>query len=327
MPSDIDLDVLSRMPCEPDSIDTTTLRNRLGAAGIHVTRRRLERTLERLEQAGYLACNNQTKPFRWSWRANQYIEFPPMNADTALSVVLADEYLRQALPPHAIDDLKPRVRRAKQLLARHPQYKNWKAKVRIISKGQAMIPPSVNVGVLKAVNQALFDGLQFTVEYRMRGKSDYKQFDVNPLGLLVRDGILSLVSTRSNTNHLQQLQLHRMRNPELTNNKVRIPPGFNFADYVQQGNVQYKLTAGPVAIELLVDKVVADTLSESRLSANQVIEPEADGRFRVGATVADTLDLRGWSKSYGPLVEVAGPPVLRDQIAGEIRKASELYAR
>ena len=52
MASDIDLDVLSRMPCEPDTIDTTTLRNRLAAAGIQIERRRLERTPERLEQAG-----------------------------------------------------------------------------------------------------------------------------------------------------------------------------------------------------------------------------------------------------------------------------------
>ena len=201
-----------------------------------------------------------------------------MNADTALSVVLADEYLRQVLPPHVMADLRPRVRRAKQILARHPQYKDWKAKVRILSKGPAMLPPAVNVGVLKAVNQALFDGLQFTVEYRMRGKSDYKQFDVNPVGLLVRDGILSLVSTRADksTPRMQQLHLHRMRNPELTTNPVRIPPGFKFEEYLQQGNVQYKLTAGPVELELLVDKVDVDTISESGLSKDQHIESETE---------------------------------------------------
>ncbi len=94
---------------------------------------------------------------------------------------------------------------------------------------------------------------------------------------------------------------------------------------MEQGQAAYKLQDEPIALELLVSSLVADTLSEVRLAPDQALELAEEGRYRVRATVRDTIDLRGWIKSYGPHVEVVGPKRIREETRAELAQAAARY--
>ena len=320
------LEVLARIPRHPDRIDTSSLLERLRAAGVETNVRTLQRMLRELDNEGVVQCVGSSKPHQWSWPKDRYVEFPPMTPEAALSTLMAFEHVRNLLPPPTAQDLKPRAKRAEKVLAAAAAYRTWKSKVHVASPGLPTLPPNIAPSVLHSVYEALFQGRQFTVEYRLRGREEYRRFDVNPLGILVRGGTISLISTRSGTTNMQQLMLHRMRNPELTPQRVRVPAGFSLEDYVRRGNTSYKKSPEPIELQLLISEAVAQTVSERRLSKDQILEPVGDGWFRLRATLPDTLDLRGWLKSYGPDIEVIGPPSLREEIGRELRKAADRYA-
>lgn len=317
--------VLSRLPKPPHKIDTRSLLERLRGAGIRTNMRALQRLLVKLEADRLVSCDASTKPYQWSWGEEQHVEFPPMSAETALSVLMAQEHLRHLLPPPTLDDLKPRARRAEQVLASSKAFRSWRSKVTVVPRGLAVVPPAIEPEVVRTVYRALFEARQLTADYKLRGKCDYRRFDINPLGLVVREGVVSLISTRSGTTRFQQLHLHRMRAPSLTTAKVIVPTGFDLQRYVAQGKAAYVLAEEPIALELLVSSLVADTLSEVKLAQDQALEPAEDGRYRVRATVRDTIDLRGWLKSYGPHVEVVGPGRIREEIRAELAQAVARY--
>ena len=320
------LEVLARVPQHPDRIDTSTLLERLHAAGVDTNVRTLQRLLKELEQEGLVQRSGRSKPHQWSWPKERYIEFPPMTPEAALSTIMAFEHVRHLLPPPTSQDLKPRARRAEKVLAAAASYRTWKLKVHVAPPGLPTLPPDISPDVLRFVYDALFQARQFTVDYRMRGRTEYRRFDVNPLGLVVRAGTIALISTRSGTTRMQQLMLHRMRDPALTHERVRIPAGFSLKDHFREGNASYKKSLKPIELEVLVSDMAAETVSERRLSKDQTLEPAQDGRHRLRATVPDTVELRGWLKSYGPHVEVVSPASLREDIAEELREAAARYA-
>jgi predicted DNA-binding transcriptional regulator YafY len=59
--------VLREIPKAPRRVDTATLARRLEEHGLGVTRRTLQRDLERLSATFPLVCDDATKPYGWSW--------------------------------------------------------------------------------------------------------------------------------------------------------------------------------------------------------------------------------------------------------------------
>jgi hypothetical protein len=60
--------LLREIPTAPKHIDTATLARRLDDRGIRVTRRTIQRDLERLSSLLPLKCSNASKPYRWAWQ-------------------------------------------------------------------------------------------------------------------------------------------------------------------------------------------------------------------------------------------------------------------
>ncbi|MBE7483631.1 MAG: hypothetical protein HS104_27085 [Polyangiaceae bacterium] len=59
--------LLREIPVAPQHIDTATLALRLEEQGICVTRRTIQRDLERLSSRLPLRCNDASKPYAWAW--------------------------------------------------------------------------------------------------------------------------------------------------------------------------------------------------------------------------------------------------------------------
>ena len=78
--------LLREIPAEPRHIDTGTLAARLEAHGIRVTRRTLQRDLERLSRRLPLRCDDAKKPYGWTWVTPAGTSLP--NAESLRDVVV-----------------------------------------------------------------------------------------------------------------------------------------------------------------------------------------------------------------------------------------------
>lgn len=59
--------LLREIPAAPKQVDTATLARRLEEQGICVTRRTIQRDLERLSSRLPLKRNDGSKPYGWTW--------------------------------------------------------------------------------------------------------------------------------------------------------------------------------------------------------------------------------------------------------------------
>lgn len=320
--------LLRLVPRAPRRIDTATLERLLAQEGIEVGRRSIQRDLESLAQTfSALQCDGRSKPYGWSWsRDAPVLELPPMGVQTAVTLELVRAYLAEALPRTTLRSLDPYFDRARRILAESPgaRLARWPRKVRVHPRGVPLVPPNVSAKVLDVVYSALLEERRFRSKYRTRGAAAEKEYVVNPLGLVLRNGCLVLVCTLRDYEDVNHLLLHRMSDASLLDSPSRVPRGFDLDEHIGTGGVAFR-KGTPVRLEALVSRLMAQTLSETPLAKDQKLSPTEDGRERLEATVADTLDLRGWLRSYGPEIEVLAPKSLRTEMAEDARRTAALY--
>jgi predicted DNA-binding transcriptional regulator YafY len=324
-PADVGHLLLSFIPREPDRIDTTRLRNLLEQQGIKRTPRAIQEKLQALCADHPIQCLAKSKPYQWQWlkTATSY-EFPPMNAHTALTLKLAYDYLAELLPVSTLAHLKAQARRAEEILGRSSAVSSWTSKVRVFPRGLNLQPPNVDKAALAVVYDALLENRRFVVSYRLRGQKSGRTLEVNPLALVVRGSLLTLVCTIGKNDSPRQLHLHRMRDARPTTRAAHVPLGFDLDAHIREGNLSFLL--GPsMRLRALFGDVVGPTLEETPLSKDQKLTVEPDGRLMLEATLPDTLELRSWLASYGPHVEVLEPTALREQIGEQARETAALY--
>jgi len=309
-------------------VDAAFIDRKLRAEGFEVTRRTVQRDLEQLATSfPGLTCDRRTKPFGWYWDKNAPLhEIPAMGMHTAITLELMRSHMTQVLPRSTVKALQPYFDRARASLQDRSTtpMARWLRKVHVVPRGQPLRPPSVSPAVLDVVYTALLEGRRFQVRYRKRGATRDKEYDVNPLGLVVRNGALVLVCTMRDYEEVRQIVLHRVRGAQLLDTRSRTPKDFDLQAHLDAGAVAFQL-GKPIRLRFLMRKNAAVTLHESHLSADQRISSHDDEHDLVVATVADTLELRGWLASYGGLIEVLAPASLRKHMAQVAREMLGRY--
>lgn len=326
------LRVLQLLPRAPKKIAAREIRELLARRyDIETTPRTVERDLAEL--SGFLPLTSDaakgTKPYGWSWIGDAHaLDIPHMTPAAALAFHFAERFLPDHLPPAAVEPLRPHFERARAVLsALHREgLATWPSKVRAQGRGQPLLPPRVDAEVFEAVYTALLREQCVRVAYTRRGAAQPKTLTLHPLGLVLRERVAYLACTIDDHDDVRALRLHRMADAELLDASRRARPGFDLDDFVQGGGAGYREGDATIEIEIVVSANVFHTLEETPLGQDQRATPEADGRMRVRAQVADTKDLRGFLRSYGAELEVTAPPSLRAELAHTARAMAELYA-
>ncbi|MCP4753903.1 MAG: WYL domain-containing protein, partial [Proteobacteria bacterium] len=196
----------------------------------------------------------------------------------------------------------------------------WHEKIRIIPRGQGLIPAPVDPKVLEVVYEALLQERQFQAEYRAREASASKTYRVHPLGLVFRHEIVYLVCTIKDYDDVVHLALHRFKSAEPIPAKRRIPDAFDLDEFIGRGEFSYPVKDEPIRLEAAFEKTAAAHLYETPLSEDQVLKEQDDGSVLLTATVKNTSELRWWLLGFGDKVEVLKPLKLR-------REFSDMFAR
>lgn len=81
----------------------------------------------------------------------------------------------------------------------------------------------------------------------------------------------------------------------------------------------------PVSVRMRFTPEVAPRVAETRWHPSQQLQPLPNGGVEMSVTVASPVELVHWILGWGAHCEVLAPESLRQQIAAELRRASEHY--
>lgn len=160
------LTLLQLIPRAPHYRATTTLQTLLEERGFKVELRTIQRDLEKMSAHFPLLCDRAKRPYRWSFDRAFKSNLPALDTATALTLVLAEEYLRGLLPQIAIDQLAGQFENARKYLDGMGSngFAHWSQRVKAIPNGKALIPAPIDAEVWQKVTDALLDGQALEVQ-------------------------------------------------------------------------------------------------------------------------------------------------------------------
>ncbi len=321
--------MLRLIPRQPSKISTSELMQRLADDGYSTTPRTLQRDLVRMSSIYPLVCDDRDKPFGWSWDKHANVhEVPGIDSDTALAFYLAEKYLEPLLPRTTIKRLAPHFKRAEEVLDQADADKGnpaWRNKVRVLHRGPGLKSPAIVSGVQSAVYDALLRNRRLDVTYLPRGKNETKQYELNPFGLVLKDGLFYLVCSMWDYPDIRLITLHRMQTASVMDIPCEAPDGFNLDDYIASGELDFAV-GGEIKLKARVSRQIAIHLEERPLHDDQQLSEFEDDSWLLESTTQDTNELRWWLLGFGSGLEVIAPDYLREEFKMTSKEMASTYS-
>lgn len=325
--------VLQLLPRHPRYLTIEKLKDQLLDVGFEVTIRTLQRDLNTLSEI-FLDIDKHTYPDRsvgWFWSEKaKSLSISGLSIDQALSLNLAEKYLKPLLPESTLNELNPFFEQAEETLIglEGNPVSNWLDKIAVVLPTQPLLPPAVDKAIQKSVYQALFTDKRITINYR-RADREEKDYALNPLGIVVRGSVNYLIATKVDNDTPQLFALHRFLESTIEKQTAIRPAGFSLQAFVDQGHLQFNWSTAMIGQEVtfkaLFDTEIIKHLIETPLAIDQAIEPLGEGVFQLTATVKETEQLYWWLLGFGHQVEVLEPESLREKIKETVIKSARKY--
>lgn len=308
--------MLQRVPGYPRLISTTDLHQYLRKEGHDMDIRTTQRDLDRLSVDFPLFCEKQGRANYWQWAKGAHaFEVPSMTPAAALVFTLVEQYLRPMLPRSTMELIQPYLGRAQDVM-KTTHFQGWRKNVRMLGRGPGLIPPKIKPGVRDVVYTALMDRCKFKVKYKRRYEDKSVEYIVNPLGMVIKEGITYVVCSLWDYDDLKQLALHRIQSASVLSEDAKSIKGFNLDRYIEQeSSFAYLLSDKPLKLKVRFENAAAFHLQESLLSKDQKLKKSGDEHVQLTATVVDSSEVRWWLLGFGDQVEVLGPKKLRGEFA------------
>lgn len=320
------LAMLRLIPKHPRKIAVSDLRDKLAERGYPVTRRTIERDL--LSLAGMFGLvRDDEKPAGWSFLAREeLILIPSLDPQSALTFKLVEFHLAKLLPRPTLSALNPYFKAADGVLSAHGPLSRWKGKVRILPRGQALIPPKIDGRIQGVVYDALLEEKRLSFRYKPRGQSEAKEYEASPLGLVVRDQLIYLLCTCWEYEDARQFALHRIEAARILEKPASQSRGFTLDQYIAEGGFGYPVSDKPIRLKVRMTRGAALHLHESPLAEDQRLTGQGEEHELLTATVLDTAELRWWLLGFGDGVEVLAPAHLRREFSAIATAMAGQYA-
>lgn len=310
------LTMLRMVPRYPKSITTTELADRLKDYELSVTKRSIQRDLEKLSAFFPLIVDTESRPYRWSYDREATMDIiPALDLPAALTFELARAYLKPMLPPRALSHLQPHFNEAHRALLREKNpLGKWPDRVRVINRGLSGRRPEIDSDVLETVTEALLREYQCDLTYQARSWPKPETIRVQPYGLIFRDPNVYLIGTIDGREGIRQLVLHRASSGELVEESVVRPEDFDLDLYIRSGAMGILHSNDPIFLHLRCDRPALNHLIESPLGFDQVTTELNEKAFEITVTVGDTQDLRWWLTAQAAHCDIQAPEWLRREI-------------
>lgn len=314
--------MLRMVPRSPRSITAPELQKRLLGEGFKVEVRSIQRDLLKLSADYPLISDENSRPYRWSFRKDApAFMVPAVDPSAALTFELARAYLMPVLPKRVMAHLEPHFEDAqKALRPERSALGKWPSRVRVINRGLSGARPEVDPSVLETVTEALLLEYQCDLDYQAREWPASKTIRVQPLGLVFRDPNVYLIGTIDGREGIRQLVLHRASGSELVEEQVSRPEDFDLDEYIREGNMGVLFSEEPIRLRLRCDRPMLNHLLEAPLGIDQQTPNISNDSFDLEVTLPDTQDLRWWLTAQASHLDILEPDWLRHKIRNSLQR-------
>ena len=301
-------------------VGTTHIYEQLKLAGFDISLRTVQRDLNALAKRFPIEKNN-ANPQGWRWKDDAPLQsLPHMNLSQAVAFNMVEANLTQLLPPAVLDELFPWFDLARRQLKNSKVTHSWIDRVRIETATQPLIAPHIDLDSKDNIYHALFYQLQIKACYTRSNKSEASEYVLNPIAIIQRGVIIYLLATRTDDPEaiIRTFALHRFASVEILDSTAVTPDNFHLDSYLDAGSMGFThplLSQLPergknTPIELRFTKRAGKSLTESKLSDDQVVVFNDDDTLTIHATVNLTSQLVWWLRGFGKGLLDAKPPLL-----------------
>lgn len=314
------LTMLQLIPRYPQAVNTLDLQKKLDDAGFSINLRTIQRDLEKLSTNFPLICDEDTRPFRWSFSPQASAKFlPALDIPSAIALELARAYLRPLLPPKVLDHLKPHFDEAETVLKRNGNsISHWPEKIRFLSRGFIGKRPEINAQHLEDLAEAILKKGKCQVSYQGRKWTEKETIIIKPVGLVFRDPNTYVLAEIEGKENVRQLPLHRFFSVEKLNESFH--DDFDIDEFIDSGEMHILHSNEQIDLTILCDKPVMNHLLETPLDRSQAISEETEQSFKLTSKLADTTDLRWWLIAQSAHVQILEPEWLKNEVIDTLKK-------
>jgi predicted DNA-binding transcriptional regulator YafY len=307
------------------------LKAKLQDLGHDVSLRTIQRDLMSLSQIYSIEKNDKNpRDYGWRWIKNARININEMGTQEALALSMTQMHLAPLLPKVTLEALDPLFDAAISRLERlnksgNKNLNRWADKIRVVQPSLTFIAPDINQEIQEILHQALLEAKKVYVSYQAIDGAQAKEYELNPLGLIVRGAVHYLVATAKDYTKATLYALHRFHSATVLSQAAKTPESFNIDDAINNGLGGFASSQEKISLTIRVSTDLAAYLRETPLSMDQEIFTDSDDKLIVKATVNQTWQLTWWLLSQGRKLEVCEPQKLRDSIKAELGFALDQY--
>lgn len=298
------LELLKRIP-KTHKVTARELYDELAETPYARDLRTIQRQLETLSEHFEIDRDDRSKPYGYQWRKSaKGFSVPGLTEPEALLLALAQQYLKNLLPPTLMSSMEAFFKQATRNISHNENAKRereWMKKVRIVSTTQPLIPPEISPDIFSAVSTALYENCWLELTYR-NAQGVETSADVKPLGLAQQGPRLYLVCRFKGFDNERSLALHRILSARVTTLTFARPSDFDLQKYDDDGRFGFG-EGKRIVLKFRISKEAGLHLLESPLSQDQkVTETKTD--YVITATVVETAQLDWWLRGFGDVVQI-----------------------
>ncbi|WP_394211678.1 helix-turn-helix transcriptional regulator [Psychrobacter piscatorii] len=301
-------------------VGTTHIYEQLMMAGFDISLRTVQRDLNALAKRFPIEKNN-ANPQGWRWKEDAPLQsLPHMNLSQAVAFNMVEANLTQLLPPVILDELFPWFDLARRQLKNSKVTHSWIDRVRIEPATQPLIAPDIDLDSKDNIYHALFYQLQINACYTRSNKSEASEYTLNPIAIIQRGVIIYLLATRTDDpkSTIRTFALHRFDRVEILESAAQTPDNFQLDTYLDEGSMGFSHPlfgelaerGKNTAVELQFTQQAGRSLTESKLSDDQIVISNDDDTLTIKATVNLTSQLVWWLRGFGSGLLDAKPALL-----------------
>lgn len=328
-------------------IGVSALTRRLNEEGYKCVRRTVERDLVEIAEEGNAwrdagidivgspnPSNAQGK--LWSHRtpARPLMLRLPSSEDALLVGLLAQE-LHAFVPASALQALTAYEQSAARL--RHwpgrEEHVRYQQKIRILPDGPTMLPPPLDGGHLREINEALLRDEQVDLRYAAASHEAEGAYRLHPIGMVKKGRFFWLVAAKEEAGRLHEaprtFRIDRVRRVTRRVNEP-VARGLPVLQEVLDSGALEFFPAGSVELVLRSrpgrsgDQLMVN-YTETPLGADQRIVALPEGGHELRATVRYTRELVWMLQAQAHLLQVVAPGGLRHELQRFAAQVAEHY--
>ena len=314
------LTMMQMIPLYPRWVTAKSLHSGLSDQGFSVTKRTIERDLNRFSTLLGLVSVDSPEGFKWSYAKDNHISFiPSLSTAEALSLKMAQQHLSFHLPPFLLTSMQAIFNKADKVLSENRPLIQWLSKVSVLPPGIPIKAHTNDPDILATLYRGLMENRKVAIRY-FRNKSSYH---VALLGLIVRDNKLVFVCRYDGFEDIRMILAHRVKEAMLLDDTH--DDAIDVQSYSQSGQPGSKLAEDEIRLELEVTGYIKLLLSESNIGKKQTLTEIDDNWSKASVTLPHTQELEHWLMAHITNIKITSPESVRNRVIEKLTKGLEQH--